>query len=253
VKKAPAPARTRQPFPAAGSRLHPPRVAGGEREGDNRHKNERATQNNEALTHNIEPSTHNGRLNEALVQQTRKAQGKGAEADTNYTNYTNYTELQLLPPWADTQLPPLFTQRARAAHEAEPGQESRGKKTEALPEAQEMEAKMQAKKMEGKKIEAWAESDYPTVSHCPSALEACHRGAGPADSPDTLDDTSSWRTNCVHTLYMYSPDTLDPFSSSSSSCAFSFFASLPSRPAPATHAHCAYSLHAVRAPRTRIR
>ena len=206
-----APAGTRQPFPAAGSRLHPPRVAGGEREGDNRHKNERATQNNEALTHNIEPSTHNGRLNEALVQQTRKAQGKGAEADTNYTNYTNYTELQLLPPWADTQPPPLFTQRSRAAHEAEPGQDSRGKKTEALPEAQEMEAKMQAKKMEGKKIEAWAES------------------------------------------YMYSPDTLDPFSSSSSSCAFSFSASLPSRPAPATHAHCAYSLHAVRAPRTRIR
>jgi tetratricopeptide (TPR) repeat protein len=182
VKQAPAAAGTRQHFPAAGSRPHPPRVAGGgEREGNDRHKGrhkEGATQNNKGLPHTNEPSTHmrhepsthNARLKEALVQQTSAAQGKAAEADTP------------LAPWSDTQLPPSSNQRARATHGAEPGQDTRGKKPERLPEAQKMEAKIAAK-MEGKRMEAWAESDYR------SALEACHRGAGPADGglPDTRD------------------------------------------------------------------
>ena len=189
VKQAPAQAGTRQHPPAAGSRPHPPSVAGGEREGDDRHKGrhkersthnkERATHTSEPSAHTSEPSAHNASLNEALLQQTSKAQGKGAVPDT--------------------QLPPSSTQRAPATHGADPVQDTRGKKMEALPQAQMTEAKMEGKKMEGKKMEAWAESDYR------SALETCHRGGGvaEADSPDTLDtrDTLHLRDKSCSAAY----------------------------------------------------
>jgi tetratricopeptide (TPR) repeat protein len=165
VKQAPEQAGTRQHPTAAGSRPHPPRVAGGEREGDDRHKGRHKGRHKEPATHNNEPSPHNARLNEGLVQQTSKAQGKGTKGAV-----------------PDTRLPPASTQRPRGTHGADPGQDTPGKATmEALPQAQMTEAKMEAKNMEAKKMEAWAESDYR------SALETCHRGGGAADSRDPLD------------------------------------------------------------------
>jgi len=176
VKQAPAQAGTRQHPPAAGSHPHAPRVAGGEREGDDRQKGrhkgrhkEPATDDKEPATHTNKPSPHKARLNGGLVQQTSKAQGKGAKGAV-----------------PNTQLPPASTQRPRGTHGADTWQDTPGKTMETLPQAQMTEAKMEGKKMEGKKMEgkkmeAWAESDYR------SALETCHRGGGAADSRDPLD------------------------------------------------------------------